>query len=197
MIRINLLPFRAARKKENIRRQVSIFFLLILFCAVCLVWYTASVKKEISSIKESIDGVKAQITQYKSKADRVTEIEKKLKILENKLKVIADLKSQRKKKLVLLDTMTGLVVPERMWLESLITNETTVTLKGVAFDNPTIADFMKNLEKSDVFSGVDLKRAKMKKINDSVMLKSFELLCQKQIAAAPETKQGKQKGSKK
>ncbi|MCK7510704.1 MAG: hypothetical protein MZV70_46005 [Desulfobacterales bacterium] len=25
MIRINLLPFRSARKKENIRRQLSIF----------------------------------------------------------------------------------------------------------------------------------------------------------------------------
>ena len=27
MIRINLLPFRAARKKENIRRQLTIFAL--------------------------------------------------------------------------------------------------------------------------------------------------------------------------
>jgi type IV pilus assembly protein PilN len=32
MIRINLLPFRAARKKENIRRQLSIYVLSV----VCL-----------------------------------------------------------------------------------------------------------------------------------------------------------------
>ncbi len=192
MIRINLLPFRAARQKENIRRQVSVFFLFIVLTVVGLLYYTMTVKKEIATIKSNIDGVRAQITLYKSKADRVTEIEKKLKLLEEKLRVVANLKKQRKKQLNLLETMTELVVPERMWLESMVTTGTTVTLKGIAFDNPTIADFMKNLEKSDLFSTVDLKRAKMKKISDNVMLKSFELLCQKQEQPSEGAVKGKQ-----
>ena len=31
MIKINLLPFRGARRRENVRRQVNVFFLCLLF----------------------------------------------------------------------------------------------------------------------------------------------------------------------
>jgi len=76
--------------------------------------------------------------------------------------------------------MTDMIVPERMWLESFKTDNSRVTIKGIAFDNPTIADFMEKLEKSPLFDKVDLKTAKMKKFKDGVMLKSFELLCRKE-----------------
>ena len=36
MIRINLLPFRSARKKENIRRQLSIFLLSLILAVVAI-----------------------------------------------------------------------------------------------------------------------------------------------------------------
>ena len=36
MIRINLLPFRSARKKENIRRQLSIFVLSLILTVVAI-----------------------------------------------------------------------------------------------------------------------------------------------------------------
>ena len=77
--------------------------------------------------------------------------------------------------------MTDLIVPTRMWLESFKTNKNSVTIKGVAFDNPTIADFMEKLERSSLFSTVDLKTAEMKKFKNDVMLKSFELLCIKEL----------------
>ena len=79
MIRINLLPFRVARKKENIRRQVSIFFLSIVMIALVLTWYTLGIDKKIVETRAQIVQVKAQIALYKEKADRVTEIKKKLK----------------------------------------------------------------------------------------------------------------------
>ncbi len=31
MIKINLLPFRKARRRENVRRQVNVYFLCLLF----------------------------------------------------------------------------------------------------------------------------------------------------------------------
>ena len=34
MIRINLLPFRAARRRENVRRQTSIFFLSVVLVTI-------------------------------------------------------------------------------------------------------------------------------------------------------------------
>ncbi|MCK5696378.1 MAG: PilN domain-containing protein [Desulfobacula sp.] len=180
MIRINLLPFRIARKKENIRRQISVFLLLILLTAVVLVWYTRVMNNQLSTIKEKTKQVNAQILKYKEKADRVTKIKKDLKVLKEKLEIVSSLQKQREKQLILFDGMTDLIVPGRMWIESLKTDKNQVTIKGIAFDNPTIADFMEKLEKSSLFNKVDLRTAKMKKFKDGLMLKSFELRCIKE-----------------
>lgn len=179
MIRINLLPFRVARKKENIRRQISVFFLLILLTIVALFYYTQVVNKQIVSVKEKTENVNQQITKYKEKATRVKTIKKDLELLKEKLEIVKSLQTQRDKQLVLFDTMTDLIVPGRMWLESLKIDDQSVTIKGIAFDNPTIADFMEKLEQSFLFDKVDLKTAQMKKFKDDVMLKSFELSCRK------------------
>ena len=196
MIRINLLPFRVARKKENIRRQISVFLLLILLTAVALVWYTQVINKQIIIIKAKTEQVNSQILKYKAKADQVARIKKNLKILKEKLEIVSLLEKQREKQLVLFDGMTDIIVPGRMWLESFKIDNNTVTIKGIAFDNPTIADFMKNLEKSPLFGKVDLKTAKMKKFKDGVMLKSFELLCRKETPKEEKNKAGNEQGKK-
>jgi len=181
MIRINLLPFRVARKKENIRRQVSIFLLSIVMISLLLVWYTLGIDKEIIETRAQTKQVKTQIALYKEKADRVTQIKKNLKILEDKLIIVSSLEEKRMEQLVLLEELAEKVVPERMWLESMKSDSAHVTLKGVAFDNPTIADFMRNLETSALFSNIDLKRSKVQKFKEGISLKSFELLCTKKI----------------
>ena len=179
MIRINLLPFRVARKKENIRRQISIFFLFIILTIVALFWYTSVMNKQLLIITEKTKQVNFQSSQYKEKADRVARIKKDLKVLEQKPQIVSSLKKQRREQLILFDGMTDLIVPERMWLESFQTNENSVMIKGIAFDNPTIAEFMEKLEKSSFFNKIDLKTAKIKNFKDGVILKSFELLCSK------------------
>ncbi|HKJ98270.1 MAG TPA: PilN domain-containing protein [Desulfotignum sp.] len=186
MIRINLLPFRLARKRENIRRQVSIFFLTILLLLVGLTWYTLGIKKTIDEKRHETDRVNAQIAIYKERADQVTEIQKRLKILEDKLKIVASLKLKRDEQLKLLEDLQARLVPEQMWIESLDADETTVTLTGIAFDNPTIANFMKRLEASPLYQEIDLKQTRIKKFDEGTSLKAFELKCLKR-SAAPET----------
>lgn len=177
MIRINLLPFRIARKKENIRRQISIFFLLIFFIIALMIWYTQRLDKQILSVQHKTEQVNQQISLFKEKADRVAQIKKDLKLLDEKLKIVESLKSEKDTQFVLFRSMTDLIVPERMWLESIKADASNMTITGIAFDNPTIAEFMERLETSGLFSKVDLKTAKMKKFKGDVMLKSFELVC--------------------
>ena len=195
MIRINLLPFRVARKKENIRRQISIFLLLIGLTGAALFYVTQMVNSQIQTVRDETAAVKQQIKKYKAKATRVQKIKKDLKILEQKLEVVRSLKSQRDKQVVLFDAMTDLVVPERMWLQDLKTTAQSVSIKGIAFDNPTIAEFMKKLENSPLFAKVDLKTAKTKKFKGDVMLKEFELFCKKTQPKQEEKKPAK-KGKK-
>ncbi len=177
MIRINLLPFRIARKKENIRRQISILFLLIFFVIALMVWYTQRLDKQIQTVQRKTEQVNQQIALFKEKADRVAQIKKDLKILDEKLKIVESLKAEKETQFVLFRSMTDLIVPERMWLESFKTDQSNLNISGISFDNPTIAEFMERLEKSGLFSKVDLKTAKMKTFKGDVMLKSFELVC--------------------
>lgn len=200
MIRINLLPFRLARKKENIRRQVSIFFLSLVLVGMGLTYHALSMEKKIEKRNKDTARIKQEIALYQAKAAKVREIQKRIQILEDKFKIIESLKTRRNEQISLLMDLPGRIVKERMWIENLAANETSVTMTGVAFDNPTIADFMKNLEASDIFADVDLKRSVIRKFRDDLELKSFELVCRKKqtpVEADTGAKGGKKKGRKK
>ena len=191
MIRINLLPFRVARKKENIRRQVSTFVLSLLLVVALMGWHSFDMDREIDRTKNETETVKKQISLYKQKADRVTEIKKKLKILNEKLSIVASLQTRKNEQQILLEEVADRIVTGRMWLESLKADAVQVTMKGIAFDNPTIADFMRNLEESSLFVAVDLKRSKIKTFEEDIDLKSFELICtKKQLPASEASGQG-------
>jgi type IV pilus assembly protein PilN len=192
MIRINLLPFRLARKRENIRQQVSIFVLSIVLVITGMSWYTMGMDKRISKKQNEIERINSEIAVYKEKADRVSEIQKRLKILEDKLRIVESLQMKRDQQLRVLEDLQARIVSDQMWIESIDADETMVTLTGIAFDNPTIADFMKKLEASDLFSEIDLKQTVSKRFDGNVTLKAFELRCRKR-PLVPETteKEGK------
>lgn len=192
MIRINLLPFRLARKKENIRRQITVFFLLIFLTVIVLFWVTLTMNRLIADVQERTRQINKQIPTYKEKADRVTKIQRDLKILNDKLNVVASLNNEKDKQLVLFDSLTELIIPGKMWLHSLSTNSTTVQLKGTALDNQTIADFLRRLEASPLFGNVDLKTSQLKDIKDFGKFKEFDLVCQKlKKNLVPQKEQGK------
>lgn len=193
MIRINLLPFRLARKKENIRRQVSIFFLSLVFVLLALGWGTVLLNNEIDRTHHETAQVKAESLKYKKKADRVSQIKKNLAVLESKLAIVENLKKKRNEQQVLLEQLADRIVKTKMWLSSVSAKAQTVFLKGVAFDNPTIATFMRNLESSQLFGNVDLKRSQTKVFDDNIRLKEFEISCTK---VAPEQADSDKKSPK-
>ncbi|SLM32195.1 PilN [Desulfamplus magnetovallimortis] len=184
MIRINLLPFRAARAKENIRRQVSIFSLMALLLLFVFWYVILHYDDKIKEHESKIASVKQEISIYKAKADRVTKIEKELALLQQKLDAIDSLNNIRKEPVVLMDNLTQLVIPERMWITYLKSAGNSVTLKGVAFDQQTVADFMTNVKSSELFNseGVDLKTIQLKSIKDA-KVREFELVCAKSNVA--------------
>jgi type IV pilus assembly protein PilN len=88
------------------------------------------------------------------------------------------LESNRFEPTRLLDMMTQVIVPKRMWFTSLQSADKLVKINGIALDNKTVADFMTRLEKSGLFSDVDLNTLKQQKVNNS-NLKSFQISCVK------------------
>ena len=190
MIRINLLPYRAARKTENVRRQVSLFILSLVFVSIAMLYFQISVNNEIASLSIKLKETTAEFEKYKSKAKEVDIIKQKLDKLHTRMDVMSKLDKNRKGPINLLTAMTQLVIPDRMWLESLSSAGGTVKLEGVVLDNKTAADFMSLLEKSQLFSSVDLSSVKQKEYGRQKM-KAFQITCVEAKIKKPEEGQKK------
>ena len=87
----------------------------------------------------------------------------------------------------LLDIMTQVVVPKRMWFTHLESKGGKVKINGIALDNKTVADFMVRLEDCGLFKEVALKTLKRKK-TQAANLKSFTISCTKKPLIDPESK---------
>lgn len=180
MIRINLLPFRAARKKENIRRQVSIFLLSLFFLLIILFYYNWSLSNKINGLNAKIKETKAELEEYDKINKEIASIKRKLSNLKKKMAVMDTLEANRFEPTRLLDVMTQVIVPKRMWFTSLESKNQKVDINGIALDNKTVADFMVRLEQSGLFREVDLKTLKLRKVRKS-NLKSFQISCKKKL----------------
>ncbi len=199
MIRINLLPFRAARKKENIRRQVSIFLLSLIFVLLALMYYHFRLNHQVRTLNSQIKTTKKQLAGYQKISKEIDGIKHQLKILNDKLKIINELELNRKEPIHLLDTMTTAVIHKRMWFTNFGSRKKTVNIKGIALDNKTVADFMTGLEKTGLFASVNLNTLQKHQIKGrNINLKNFEISCTKaSLAVPPKAPADKAKAKKK
>jgi type IV pilus assembly protein PilN len=185
MIRINLLPFRAARKKENIRRQVSIFLLSLVFLMILLFYHSWSLGSRIDSLNTRIKETTADLKKYEAINKEIAEIKKKLKNLKQKMAVMDTLEANRFEPTRMMDAMTQIIVGKRMWFTRLDSKGNKVNINGIALDNKTVADFMIRLEQSGLFSDVNLNTLKAQTVQKA-NLKSFQISC---VKKAPVKKQ--------
>jgi type IV pilus assembly protein PilN len=187
MIRVNLLPFRAERKKENVRRQISLFLLSLVLVLTVLIYYNLNLNSKIGKLNSKIDNTKAELKKYNEINKEIARIKKTLENLRKKLAVITQLESDRHAPVRLLDTMTKVLVTKRMWLTKLQVKEHSVTIIGIALDNKTVADFMVRLQNSGLFKNVDLKTLKHRVVEES-NLKTFTIICTNVTPQQPEEK---------
>ena len=178
MIRINLLPFRAERKKENIRRQVSIFILSLIFVLLCLFYYNHKLSSDITKLGEDIDATNADLKKFNEINKEIARIKKTLENLKKKMDVIVTLEQNRHAPVHLLDTMTKMVVAKRMEFTRLEDRGQSVRIEGIALDNKTVADFMVRLQGCGLFKSVNLKTLRRQEVQAN-NLKYFQVICEK------------------
>jgi type IV pilus assembly protein PilN len=196
MIRINLLPFRAARKKENIRRQVTVYALTIVFSMLVMTYFFLNLGSKLSALKKEEEKIRADLAAYEQTIKKINQLEKQIDEIRTKLEVIKDLEERKTGPVRLLDQIAMAVPKEKLWLTSLVERGGTLTLSGTAMDNETVALFMTNLEKAELISGVDLKKASARSIPQyRLTVSDFSLECktfaQKEKEPAPKKKRRK------
>jgi type IV pilus assembly protein PilN len=190
MIRINLLPFRAARKKENIRRQISVFFLSFFLMLAVLIYYNIHLGGQIKDLKSDVDDTKKEVAKFQKITKQIEEIKQKLAILEKKTEVIRTLETNRFEPVEMLDNMSGKIIANRMWFTSFDDRPQNVQIDGIALDNKTVADFMTRLEGTGLFGSVRLQTIQKHVVKGSG-LKKFSITCSKPVPNQPKKDQKK------
>lgn len=193
MIRINLLPIGRRPVEEKIRKEITVFFLLIFFSVSVMVYFHIDHTRTIKQVTAEKKTVDSEIRRYQDRQRQLQELQEKHKMLEQKLGVIEQLRRNRDLQVRVLDQLAIIVPTDKLWIKTLTQKGNTLTLTGVARGNEVIAQFMEALEKSPYIdaNAVVLKQSRQVKIQ-GYKLKNFNLSCGV-IVPAP-AKEAAQKG---
>jgi type IV pilus assembly protein PilN len=175
MIKINLLPVRATKKKETAIQQIAIFCIgIVLVLAVTMTMYFVK-RLQISDSKTDITTANSKISELKSKIGKLEE----LKSLKNEVKKKLDILTQlRKNKTGPAQRLAVLseAAPDQLWLTAYSETDSNIKLSGLAFNEELIASFMRSLEASKDYMGVELLVSEQKE-SDGTKFKRFDIAC--------------------
>jgi type IV pilus assembly protein PilN len=195
MIKINLLPFRTARRRENVRRQTNVYFLCLLFLFSLMLYFHFDLNSQLEKLETRKNGLQNELKTYARITRKIAQLKKDTKILTNKLEVIRNLEKQRVGPVQLLVEVARAAPLDRLWLESLSESRGVMTLQGTAMDNDTVALFMTELEKAPRIASVDLNKTTLRFFPENKLRAAgFELTCRTTFGAPkPEQKENQKK----
>jgi type IV pilus assembly protein PilN len=155
MIRINLLPVKAAQKKEKLRGQLIMLLACLLIAAAgCAVVYLSLLNK-VAVAKEENARKEDEINQLKKKIGEVGRFKKLKEELQGKLDVLAKLKEGQSGPVHLLDEVSGRM-PDKLWINSFKSSAGAISISGFGLNEETVAQFMRDLEASPYYMNVEL-----------------------------------------
>lgn len=155
MIHINLLPIRAAQKKDKLRGQLLVTLLaFILTVGACGLVYS-TLNSRVNEMKAEIARKEQRLQSLKKTLGEVAEFKKKKVELVGKLDILDKLKQAKGGPVHLLDQLSQ-SLSEKLWITSFKESGGAITLSGLAFNEEMVAQFLKNLEASPYYKNVEL-----------------------------------------
>lgn len=168
MIKINLLPVREKVKKENIRRQITIGALLILFSVAVMAYYYLQISHQLDAVRTEKGQIEKRLADLKKEVGDLSKIKGQREALEKRKSAIAALEKNRIGLVMVMDELSA-AKPSALYFTSLEQkvagapwDDFGVVLTGIATDNEIIAQFMRSLQKVPIFKTVDLDYTKSK-----------------------------------
>lgn len=173
MIRINLLPKVEIKKP---RRGVGEIFIGTLALLVVLGVILATHFSQAGKIRQAENEIRVtdkKIKELKEVEEQVNEFKAKNQELERRIQIIADLEKKRSGPLYVMDSLSS-SIPARSWIDNISSKGNDTLIKGIAWNEFTVSEFMKNLQSSDYFKNVKLKLIKQKDVG-GLPLRQFEI----------------------
>lgn len=161
MARINLLPWRAERRKQRERE----FYMMLAASAVAavLVFFVASywMSQRIENQNDRNKYLTDQIKLLDKDIETIKDLEKVRSQLLARKEIIEDLQSNRSQMVHLFDQLSK-TIPEGTRLTSMKQAGEKLTLEGLAESSTRVATYMSNLDKSAYLGRSDLAKIESK-----------------------------------
>jgi type IV pilus assembly protein PilN len=177
MIRINLLGEKfdnsAAYALQGVLYLGSVFLTIFLLFLI-----QDSVEFERLSRIDEKEALSRRLVKLEQVTKQVKDLEEKQKTLKEKLTTIATLKRKKHGPVHVLDDLAT-ALPEKAWVVDLTQKDNVISLKGIALDNQTVADFVSKVRQYPLFDPDRVEIVKSSEfLRDNVKLKEFLLTVQ-------------------
>ena len=155
MARINLLPWRAERRKQR-QKEFGVMMGVAAIAAVLLSFLIITFYSgQISGQNERNAYLRDQITQLDKQIVEIEELDKKKAKLLARKEVIEQLQANRSQMVHLFDSLVR-TIPDGVVLTSIKQDDTVLTLEGRSQSNARVSTYLRNLEGSGWMTNPDL-----------------------------------------
>lgn len=153
--RINLLPWREMRRKEQDRQLLTIAVGAWILMAVIIFYAHVHVSALIENQNKRNEFLNQEIAKVEKEIKEIAELKKKRADLIARMNVIYQLQGDRSRIVHLFDELAR-KLPDGVYLSSLSHSGSNIALKGVAQSNARVSALMRNLAASDWFAEPEL-----------------------------------------
>ncbi|HEU4774870.1 MAG TPA: PilN domain-containing protein [Lysobacter sp.] len=147
MARINLLPWRAERRKQRQKDTMLMLALSALAAVVLSFLIVGYHNAQIDGQNERNSFLKARIAEVDKQIEEIDELDRKKSKLLARKEVIEELQANRSQMVHLFDSLVR-TVPDGVILTSIKQDSETLTLEGRSQSNARVSTYMRNLEGS-------------------------------------------------
>lgn len=158
MIKINLLPVRAAKKREFGRQQIILFALVLVLASIGNYFWYSNVESQKEQLDQQIARTRADIAQLEKTIGEVKSIKEDKKALEDKLKILDTLKKGRLGPVKVMDELAT-IIPQKVWVSEYVEAKGEVQMSGSSVSYEDLSTFSKKLKSSKHFRDISIKKA--------------------------------------
>ncbi len=181
MIKINLLPVRAAKKKETAVQQIAIFCIGVVLVLVVFMTTFFVKKMQIADTKNDISAAQDKISELKKRIGKLEELKSLKDQVKKKLDVLNQLRKNKTGPAHRLATLSD-STPDQLWLTSYAEAGSDIKISGIALNEDLIAAFLRNIEASSDYMNVELLVSEQKEI-EGAKIKRFDISCKLHTAS--------------
>ena len=173
MIRINLLPVREERRKQDLRQLAAMLVATLVGSLAIAGFFHASLLSDLEGARANVARLNQEIDRFKPQLAKVEQYKATKTQIEKKLEVIEGLEQSRSGPVRVLDVLAT-HAPEKLWLSEIHVSGRSIRIEGMSLDNERVATFMTALEQSDYFQGIELASSEAEEV-DGFKVNAFEL----------------------